>query len=113
MTFEKIRGYFRKLKGFFNKKTKVKEYSRKQFYTKLGSLFLSSIVVDVCGGRCLEQEHLKALGKIANYGADYTFYLFLSGVFLGVGVWRLLEVVWWARDHVRNDLYTIGAVENN
>lgn len=88
-----------KIKAFFTKKVKSPNYSRFQFYTKIGSILLGSYAFDMMGAQCFYQEN-------RGLTSFYPFLMAFDGLFIGIVTFRLLEVYWWGKDHERHDLYT-------
>lgn len=71
------------------------EYTRFQWCFKLVMLFISAIGFQLAG---LKINDLEFKGLI--YGLDYIFFMMFEGLFLALGLWRLLEVYWWAKNRV-------------
>lgn len=78
------------------------QYSRGQWYFKIFMLGLSALAYQFVGYKINDIELNKYYGRIAAYGPDYIFLLGSQGLLLGLAVWRLLEVYWWAKNKVKD-----------
>ena len=76
------------------------EYTRFQWYFKGLMLFISAVGYQLAGLKINDIELNLYYGKIAAYGADYVFYMGVEGLFLALGLWRLMEIYWWAKNRL-------------
>lgn len=99
--FKKIKAFFKEIKVFIRKKPVSKPLTRFQFYSKIASLFICAIGLDMSGQRVFNFDSDYAYGRItyAQYqSVEYTYYMAISGLFLGLAFWKLLELYWLGKD---------------
>jgi len=88
--------------GIYRVKTRLAnpEYSRGQWVLKCVLLGSAALTYELVGFKIHDIELNLYYGKIMAYGVDYVFLLGVQGLMLGLCVWRLLEVYWWAKNRI-------------
>lgn len=78
------------------------QYTRGQWYFKIFMLGLVAVAYQFVGYKLHDIELNLYYGRIVSYGLDYVFLMGTQGLLLGLAVWRLLEVYWWAKNKVKD-----------
>jgi len=100
--------FIKKIKAFTQKKTEFKPLTRFQFYSKIVSLYICAVGLDMSGNRVFNIEVNQALSNMAPvslYTLEYTYYMAINGLFLGLAFWKLLELAWYGKDALTNSAY--------
>lgn len=69
------------------------DYSRFNFVIMCLQLYIYAVGLELTGLRIYDLEF-----KSQVFGLDYVYFCGLNGLFLGLGVYRLLEIYWYAKD---------------
>lgn len=91
----------RKLSRLIHAKPKSPDYTPRQLIFKCVLLFTCAIALDVVGQKIRSIELAVYYYQIPAYGADYYFYIAVSGLLIGLGTWRLLELYWFGKEKVQ------------
>jgi len=68
---------------------------------KIITLFICAVGLDRSGNKVFNFEVDYAYQRIsaeAAFGAEYTYYMAVSALFLGLAFWKLLELYWLGKD---------------
>src|SRR4030042_1567566 len=101
---EKIKGFYGKIKAFAKAKPVSKPLTRYQFYMKIITLYICAVGLDLSGNKVFNFEVDYAYQRIsaeAAFGWEYTYYMAVSALFLGLAFWKLLELYWMGKDAVK------------
>lgn len=96
---------YEKIKAFTKKKKHSPDYSRGQWWFKCGLLGLCAIALDMVGQKIGSIDIDYEMGRLTAataHGSMYGVYLGAQGMLIGLAVWRLLEMYWWAKDRVND-----------
>lgn len=97
--------FLRKIWLFTKKKREVTEYSRGQFWFMCIQLIVYGVGLDLTGLKIYSFEN--QIVKLAPIDSLSQVYFYgLHGLFLALGLFRLFELYWYAKD-VNKALYTV------
>lgn len=103
----KINALLVKIKAFIlliKKKGKQPEYTFKTWCFKCGQLFIYVMGMELSGLRVYELDAKLIKGMITMQearGFNYVYFAGLNGLFMGLALWRMFELFWWARHQAK------------
>lgn len=97
-----FRFYYYKLRYIISRynaafKTARPEYSRRAWIFKAAMLFVSALGMELSGLKIASLEEVASINHAA-LDPTYTYFAGVNGLFMGLALWRLLELYWWAKN---------------